>query len=123
VSELRHDPLDFLMVLEVEPVYDEEAFRRDYCLEREGLSLVVSVFLAEPRAELTLRLSTQATPLLHFSFWVWDKARRVLDKHGESLEFLNCILGNINDNEHPKPGTSSTNIQLWIKPQIRLELH
>jgi hypothetical protein len=123
MSEMSHDSLDFLTVLEVEPAYDEDAFCVHYRVERDGLLLVLTTFLGEPRAELTLKQTDQPKPLVHFSCWVWGEARRVLDKRGESLEFLGCTLGNIWNNERPKSEDSLVQVQLWIKPQISLELH
>ncbi len=123
MSEMHHDQLEFLTVLEVEPVYDEDAFCLDYHVERDGLLLHLTVFLDEPRLELTLKQSGQPKPILHFSFWVWEKAHRVLDKRGEFLEFSVCSLGNLWNNERPKSEDSFVQVQLWIKPQIHLELH
>lgn len=123
MPEIPHEPLDLMTVLEVEPRFDDGAFCNFYLVKRGNLTLDVALPMAEPRAEISLWQEGKDRALVHFSFWCAG-IRRVVDERGELLEFLGCVVGNIDlaPQDFLTGRTPTCSIHVWIKPQIRVQL-
>jgi hypothetical protein len=92
MPHLEWNETDFLECFAVEPTVDEYGISFSYEVERDGLRLLLTVWLYESVVQASLFRGSRDIALFTCAAYVRGVSRFVNDQRGRYLEFENCII-------------------------------
>jgi hypothetical protein len=129
MPELRWDKLEFLECLEVIPDEEEYGVSFSYKVDREPLTLLMTVWPFESVVQVSVYLRQPSAPVIEFTGFVRGGVRRVDDKRGDYLEFTDTVVapsrfwyleaGNVFDQARHPYGVT---VEVGVRPHIFVRL-
>lgn len=117
--DLKWDALDFLTVLEVEPIITDQGYSYLYIVEKDGLRLEVCVFPFEGDISILLFREGIEAPIVRLPLAECRTAKRILEKSDEFLEIYGVhSFSSLPYAERPL----AFSVQVRIHPNIKVEL-
>jgi len=117
MPEFSWEPLDFLEALGVVPVGEEYGISYSYLVDRNPLTLDLTIWPLDGDVELAIRCHGVDKPVVQLNLLGSPGARVVRAKDGQFIEFAaaNLFAGRY-DNTRPAP----YGFRLWIDPYLQV---